>query len=250
MAMTTPTNRGRPHQPATVGSGIQPGQREETAMSERASSAAQADTRVLAAVHRAFRLATVRLVDATDKLSPAALQPIIGSRWGFYTAVLDHHHHIEDDMLFPSLLAVRPDMGTVIDKLMEDHRQLDVSMDAAGAAVSAFQAQAGTASQKAVHDAIVAVRDTFFPHLDVEDARLLPAFAQSIPPKQWDRIDKKALKSIPRSHLPTAVGALDEVIRSLPNDQRPSPPPPPIRLLLALSWRKKWAEWAKPLQVS
>jgi Hemerythrin HHE cation binding domain len=146
MTMTTPTNPVRPNQPATLGSRRQSGQQEETAMSERASSAAQADTRVLAAVHKAFRLATIRLVDATDKLSPAALQPIIGSRWGFYTAVLEHHHHIEDDMLFPPLLAVRPDMGTVIGKLMEDHRQLDVSMDAASAAVSTFQAQPGTAN--------------------------------------------------------------------------------------------------------
>jgi Hemerythrin HHE cation binding domain len=249
MATTTPTNPVRHNQPATVGS-RQPGQEEQAAISERASSPAQADTRVLAAVHKAFRLATTRLVDATDKLSPAALQPIIGPRWGFYTAVLEHHHHIEDDMLFPTLLTVRPDMSTVIDKLMEDHQELNVSMDAATAAVSAFQAQPGTATQKAVHDAIVAVRDGFFPHLDVEDARLIPAFAQSIPPKQWDRIDKKALKSIPRSHLPTAVGALDEVIRSLPTDEQPPPPPPPIRLMLALSWRRKWAEWAKPLQVS
>jgi hypothetical protein len=153
-------------------------------------------------------------------------------------------------MLFPALLAVRPDTGTVMEKLMEDHRELDMSMDAASAAVSTFQAHPGTASQKAMHDAIVAVRDAFFPHLDLEDARIIPAFAQSIPPKQWDRIDKKALKSIPRSHLPNAVGALDEIIRSLPTDQQPPPPPAPIKLMLALSWRKKWAEWAKPLNVS
>jgi hypothetical protein len=47
-----------------------------------------------------------------------------------------------------------------------------------------------------------------------------------------------------------AVGALDEVMRGLPQKERPPPPPPPIRLMLALSWRKKWTAWVKPLLVS
>jgi hemerythrin-like domain-containing protein len=217
---------------------------------ERSSPASHADTRGLAAVHKAFRLATTMLVDATDKLSPSALQPIIGSRWAFYAAVLHHHHENEDDMLFPALVAVRPEFGTLIDKLVEDHRELVSSMDAVGRAVSAFETQPDAAGQKAVHDAIVAVHDVFFPHLDVEDEQLLPAYAESIPASEWDQMDQKALKSIPRPYLPTAVGALDEVIRGLPEDERPPPPPPPIRLMLALSWRRKWANWAQPLKVS
>jgi hemerythrin-like domain-containing protein len=219
-------------------------------MADLGSSTSHADTRVLQAAHTAFRLATTRLADATDKLPPAALQPIVGSRWSFYAAVLHHHHHNEDDMLFPALIAVRPEMGALIDKLEEDHRQLVSSMDAASAAVSAFEKQPDAVHQEAVRDAIVAIRDAFFPHLDVEDAQLIPAYAESIPPKEWDRMDQKALKSIPRPYLPTAVGALDEVIRGMPKDEQPPPPPPPIRLMLALSWRRKWAQWSKPLLVS
>jgi len=93
------------------------------------------------------------------------------------------------------------------------------------------------------------VRDMFFPHLDAEDEKVLPAIAQSIPPKEWERLDKAALKSIPREYLPRAVGALDEVIQQLPKQEQPPPPPPPIRLMLVLSWRKKWSTWVKPLVV-
>jgi hemerythrin-like domain-containing protein len=219
-------------------------------MADTGSSTSRADTRVLQAAHAAFRLATTRLADATAKLPPSALQPIIGSRWSFYAAVLHHHHHNEDDMLFPALLAVRPEMGALIDELEKDHRELASSIDVAGAVVSAFEKQPDAAGQTAMHDGIVAVRDAFFPHLDVEDAQLMPAYAESIPPKEWDRMDQKALKSIPRPYLPTAVGALDEVMQGWPKDERPPPPPPPIRLMLALSWRKKWAQWYKPLLVS
>jgi hemerythrin-like domain-containing protein len=229
---------------------VRESQGEEKVVSERSSSASRADTRVLAAVHKTFRLATTRLVDATDKLSPSTLQPLVGSRWSFYAAVLHHHHHNEDEMLFPALVAVRPEMATLIDKLESDHRELVTSIDVTGSAISAFEEQPDAVRQKAMHDRIVAVRDAFFPHLDIEDDQLMPAYAESIPPKEWDRMDQKALKSIPRPYLPTAVGALDEVIRGMPEEERPPPPPPPIRLMLAMSWRRKWAEFSKPLLVS
>ena len=216
-------------------------------MPHDARPASGADTRVLRAVHKTFRLATNRLVDATDKLQSSALQPVIGARWSFYSNVLHHHHHTEDDSVFPALLAVRPDMETLVKTLEEDHRQLVSDIDAVAAAVTNFERQPDDANQKAVHDAIVAVRDTFFPHLDVEDAQVIPAIAESMPPDEWDRLDQEALRSIPRQYLPTAVGSLDEVIRALPQGERPPPPPPLIRVMLAVSWRRKWAAFIRPL---
>jgi hemerythrin-like domain-containing protein len=210
-------------------------------------TASQADTRVYSAVHTTFRLMTNRFVDATQKQELSALQPMIGSHWDVYAALLHHHHHTEDESIFPALLAVRPDLQTLLDSLAEDHRQLVVSIDEASAAVSAFAQDPDPAKQKSMHQAIVVVRDAFFPHLDVEDAQIIPAITQSMPPKEWERLDQQALKSIPRQYLATAVGGLDEVIRGTPAEERPPPPPAPIRIMLALSWRKKWAAWVKPL---
>jgi hemerythrin-like domain-containing protein len=219
-------------------------------MTDRASSEGHPDTRGYHAVHNTFRLATTRYVDATGKLEPSALHPIIGSRWEFYAGVLHHHHHTEDDSVFPALLTLRPDLQPLVDKLEDDHRRLVPVMDAVGVAVAAFEDQPDAGHQKTVHDAIASVRDLFFPHLDIEDEQILPALAESMPPKEYDRLDQQALRSIPRPYLPNAVGALDEVIRGLPEEQRPPPPPLPIRLMLAVSWRRKWTEWIKPLLVS
>jgi hemerythrin-like domain-containing protein len=213
------------------------------------SSGPRADIRVYQVAHDAFRLATNRLVDATKKLEPTDLQTIIGSHWSFYSAVLHHHHHTEDDSIFPALVAVRPDMGSLIDSLEGEHQELVGCMDAVESAVSGFAAQPDAAHQAHVHDAMVAVRDMFLPHLDIEDAQILPAVAESVPPKEWERIDKAVLRSIPRQQLPLAVGALDEIIQGMAKEQQPPPPPPPIRLMLALSWRKKWGAWVEPLLV-
>jgi hemerythrin-like domain-containing protein len=206
-----------------------------------------ADTRVLQAVHKTFRLATTRMVDATENLEPAALQPVIGLYWEFYAGVLHHHHHIEDTVAFPALIAVRPDMASLINDLEEDHRKLVATMDIIQSTLVAFDKKPEPETQQDLHDALAALRDQFFPHLDTEDAKIIPAFAQAIPPQDWERMDNQALKSIPRPYLPKAVGALDEVIRGLPEAERPTGPPPPIRFMLAVSWRRKWAEFVKPL---
>lgn len=214
-----------------------------------ASTASQADTRLYQVVHNAFRLATNRLIDASEKLEPAQLKSVFGSRWSFYSDVLHHHHHNEDDKIFPALVAVRPEMAAVLQKLQVEHQELVQNMDAVDAAVSALEQTPDAAHQKALHESLVAVRDAFFPHLDIEDEKILPAIADSISPKVWEDMDEEALKTIPRKHLPIAVGFLDDVIRGMPRAEQPAPPPLPIRLMLTLSWRKKFAAWVKPILV-
>jgi hemerythrin-like domain-containing protein len=191
----------------------------------------------------------MRLVDATAKLEPSALAPVIRPYWDFYTAILHHHHQTEDESVFPALVAVRPELRSTIDTLEDEHVELGPNIDAVEAAVAAFVPRPDGVTQAAVHEAVVGLRDWFFPHLDVEDEKVLPAIAESIPQKQWDRLDKAALKSIPRKYLPSAVAALDEVIQSLPEQERPAPPPPPIRIMLSLSWRKQWMARVRPFLV-
>lgn len=210
-------------------------------------SESHADVRVYQVVHEAFRLATTRLIDATEKLEPATLAEIIGPRWRFYEAVLHHHHETEDDTIFPALVAVRPDLDDLVVRLEDDHQQLIRTMDEVDSAVIALELEPDAARQRVLREAFVAVRDEFFPHLETEDERILPAIAGAVPPKEWERIDNDALRSIPRKHLPTSVGALDEIIQGMAPADRPPPPPLPIRVMLALSWRKKWSEWIQPL---
>lgn len=187
-------------------------------MAEGRSSATHADTRIYEAVHTAFRTGTNRFVDATERMDPAAIRPLIGSRWAFYAGVLDHHHHSEYDSIFPALVALRPDLHELVRTLEEDHQQLVERMSAVEAAIAGLEKHPDVEHRDVLHGALVAVREAFFPHIDVEDAQIIPAIAESMPPAQWKRLDAAALRTIPRKWLPNAVGALDEVIRGLPVD--------------------------------
>ena len=85
------------------------------------------------------------------------------------------------------------------------------------------------------------------PHLDIEDAQLLPVAAESVDGSEWKRLSDDALRSVPKADLPVAAGALDEVVRSLPPSERPPPPPLLVRMLVAVSWRKRYAKFVEPL---
>ena len=77
--------------------------------------------------------------------------------------------------MFPALVAVRPDLASMIETLEDDHTRLLRAMEAVDTAIIGFEAEPDAAHQEAVHGALVAVSDAFFPHLDAEDAQILPA---------------------------------------------------------------------------
>lgn len=208
-----------------------------------------ADTRLLQAVHKTFRSATTRMVDASARMDPAALRKAIGPFWDFYSAILNYHHHTEDTEEFPALTRVYPEIKPLIEELGRDHVRMEDAIANVDAAMESFDKNPDAAGKTRLNAALVELRDLFFPHLDREDADVIPMFAKWIPPDEWAAMDEKALRNIPKAVLPIAVGALDETIRSLPYAEQPLPPPLPVRVMLSLSWRRKWSALVRPLLV-
>jgi hemerythrin-like domain-containing protein len=209
-----------------------------------------ADIRLIQVVHNMMRLALTRMVEATAVLEPAALQSSVGPYWSYYSSILDYHHHNEDDHDFPLLASYYPDIQPLIDELAADHRQMLDLFKKIDTAAASFQKTPDATNRDAINAGAVELRDLFFPHLDREDAEILPMYAKWIPFDDWDRLETKALKGIPKPYMGTAVGAIDEVIRSTSEAEQPAPPPVPVRILLSLSWRKKWAAFVRPLLVA
>jgi hemerythrin-like domain-containing protein len=206
-----------------------------------------ADIRLIQVVHNTFRLGMTRMVDATAKLEPAALRSCVGPYWKFYSVMLDYHHHNEDTEDFPTLTRSYPESQPLIDELGADHRQMVGVMDRITGAVDSFQKTPDVQGRDEMNAAVVQLRDLFFPHLDREDAEVLPMYAKWISHDEWAHLETKALRGIPKPQMPYAVGALDETIRAAPEADQPEGPPLPVRVMLALSWRKKWAGLVKPL---
>src|SRR5215510_1271705 len=206
-----------------------------------------ADIREYLVVHQSLRVTLGRFVDASDRLEPARLAEVVGERWGVLARGLHHHHEVEDTKFFPMIMASRPDTKALIEQLEAEHRELVAKLDAVDAAISALERDPTNETRQAVRDAIATVRDFLVPHLDIEDAQLLTVAAESVPAEPWKRVSEEAMRSLPRADLPVVAGILDEIVHTLPKDQWPPPPPLPVRVMLAVSWRRRYQTFVAPL---
>lgn len=79
----------------------------------------------LRAAHSRLRaaLAATREALAAGEGTPDAASELVLYCIGF-CAALDGHHRAEDHALFPALRAEHPELGGIIDKLMQDHSML------------------------------------------------------------------------------------------------------------------------------
>jgi hemerythrin-like domain-containing protein len=209
-------------------------------------AAPTADTREYLAVHQTLRVTLDRFVNAAARIEPAKLAAVLGSRWALFSRALHHHHEVEDHDFFP-LIRQKAEAATLVDRLGSEHRDLVAKLDAVDAAIKELEANPTAETRQATHDAIKTVRDELVPHLDVEDADLLPLAVAAVPGDVWKQLGDKAFRSIPKNDLPVIAGAMDEVVRSMPVERRPPPPPLIVRALIALSWRKRYAKFIEPL---
>ena len=206
-----------------------------------------ADIRLYLVVHESLRVTLDRFVRASDRLDPATLATVFPERWGVLERGLHTHHEHEDRDFFPMIVAASPDQGPLIEQLEREHAELVVLLDAVDVATKALVAAPGDDTRRTLHDAVAAVRDTLVPHLDIEDAQMLPAAAATVDAKEWEDASDRALRSTPKADMPIVAGILDEVTHSFPPDRQPPPPPMLLRVMLAVSWRRRYAKFIGPI---
>jgi iron-sulfur cluster repair protein YtfE (RIC family) len=151
------------------------------------------------AVHDAMRTSNQWLVagiartELGDRRRTAAIR-----RWfAGYAGELRNHHHNEDHIMFPALVARVPAFADFDDGLANDHLRLDAVIDGLDVALRLWDEQPAseTARGRAL-DIANDLHDLLAEHLDIEDADVLPLFEQHLSVEEYARLDEQVMEHL------------------------------------------------------
>jgi hemerythrin-like domain-containing protein len=154
----------------------------------------KADIRDVLVVHTILRRMLDTLIGATARLEPTQAASVIPSHWGLYVRGLHHHHESEDNAFFPTVVAAAPTLEPLVTQLEQEHQELIKLLDATDTAVATLEREPTGENRQAARDAMTAVHDQLFPHLDKEEEQLLPPAADAVDPTVWKKLGDDAFR--------------------------------------------------------
>ncbi|MCU1371196.1 MAG: hypothetical protein JWO77_2390 [Ilumatobacteraceae bacterium] len=194
------------------------------------------DTSMYLLVHRALRTSARRLAGATttyDRQDPRRTRALVRWTEGFI-AELHCHHTIEDDAMFPALVARVPGAADLIDRTDADHAAMDLIMERLETATKILRMGG---SPRKLHEAATDLADLLDVHLAFEDEHVIPLFERHFTGAEYQRLDEEALAilGISKQALFTVPFILAEATAD-EFDHSWSAAPAPFKVLYLLSW--------------
>jgi hemerythrin-like domain-containing protein len=173
------------------------------------------------AIHNQMRIDATRLVRVLEAMTAddRARQKAVNRYTAGFAHELEHHHVVEDEIFFPALVERSPSVSDVLAGLESDHRALDGHLTALVPTIAAVGAvpDAFARSREAALALTTDLRDLLQPHLDLEDADVLPRFYRCFDAAEYEGLFKQAAKHGSMGNVafmaPWHVGALDPADR-------------------------------------
>jgi hypothetical protein len=126
-----------------------------------------------------------------------------------WTGLVEHHHSIEDELLWDRLVERVPDELAPLVQLMEDqHESVHRLLDGCPPLVSVWRASASVDDGTRLADHLAGLGAALCEHLDAEESRVLPLMARHITPGEWEEFTERGMESIPKGMLLTGFGMM------------------------------------------
>jgi hemerythrin-like domain-containing protein len=191
---------------------------------------ARPDTRDMLAIHQVFRRElplAVRLVrECPEGDGERAAQ--LAAHVAVVTEFLHIHHHGEDELLWPALLAVAPEESELVARMAGDHDAMNAALVEVTRTMSEFASDAAPAHRDAAAAALDSLAAAALGHLDAEEAEVLPLCERVLTIEQWGALGEHGRSSMPQEHAFTIFGM---VLEDLPPETQAfmlGEMPPPV----------------------
>ncbi len=193
-------------------------------------------------LHHALRRDLRRLAETLR--TPVGSEQRLGLA-GHIRFVLDqlhHHHTTEDDLIWPAVLARRPDLQQLFERMEGEHGRLGPAIETL---VTTTRAWSGESGQSAVHDAVVSLEAVLQPHLDHEETDAMPLICSILTAADWAPIDKQLHRPTWPSKMAHSIlwmlDDLDPRRAALVEALLPRPLWRALRFRYAAGWRRQQA---------
>jgi hemerythrin-like domain-containing protein len=163
-------------------------------------------------IHRAFRRESQLLRTAIAAVTPGDTRRarILADHLRWYRTGLHNHHHGEDKLIWPLLLA-RVDLeADVVVRMESQHERIARTLDEAMRALPAWESSAGEAARDALVATFTEHRAAVIEHIDDEETHLLPLAAQYLTTPEWAALGEHFLTVTPKPMLLQFLGAVLE----------------------------------------
>lgn len=176
------------------------------------ATAERPHTHEMVVVHRVFRRESAllpRLVRAVPD-GDTARAALVRGALGDYTMGLHHHHHAEDELIWPLLRARAARDEALVDRMTEQHEAIDRTLAAVAEWTPVWERSADRISGEELALALEAHRTALLVHLDEEETSLLPLVAEHLTVAEWDLVGERGLEGLPKNKRLLALGAILE----------------------------------------
>ncbi|MFJ8154071.1 hemerythrin domain-containing protein [Streptomyces sp. NPDC094468] len=176
------------------------------------ATAGRPHTHEMVVVHRVFRRESAllpRLVRAVPD-GDTARAALIAETLGDYTNGLHHHHHAEDELVWPLLRTRAPRDEALVDRMNEQHQTIDDTLTAVAEWAPVWARSADGISREELALALEAHRTALLAHLDDEERAVLPLVAEHLTVAEWDLVGRRGMEGIPNAKRMLALGAILE----------------------------------------
>lgn len=204
-------------------------------------------------VHLTLRAGLEELSGAVASWRPGggADAAVLHRLWEHYARGLHHHHTGEDDLVWPALRVKAPGFAEHEARMRSEHADVDGLLAEADTAFRAFAARPDEAAAERLRVTLGRLGSSLDEHLRHEEDDVLPLINEHLEAGEWRRLDTRLLRRLSLRDLAVAVGSIDDAVRRHPEALSALPPPPlPVRALLAVAWRRRFARLVAPIRTT
>ncbi|WP_293990672.1 hemerythrin domain-containing protein [Streptomyces sp.] len=176
------------------------------------ATAGRPHTHEMVVVHRVFRRESallprlVRAVPDGDRARAARVAAALRD----YTLGLHHHHHAEDELIWPLLRARAAHDEALVDRMTAQHEAIDRTLTSVAEWTPVWEGAGDRIPGEELALALDAHRIALLEHLDEEERSLLPLVAEHLTVPEWELVGQRGLEGLPKNKRMLALGAILE----------------------------------------